>query len=216
MVEAGIVAVSRNWSDGLIMRRVIVIAVAGASLAGCSSFSMDAFKPTPPTAAGPARTRCRQAPTPAPRSDRAARHPARSRVPAPDSRFLGHLHAEQVPAGDDPGAGDPQSRRFIHPRHDDVRSQSGGGGTAAGRPAAQGRPESRCRSRKSRSRPQAPRAAPAGSPFPNPTPHRRRPTACRRPLIAALQGRLRDCRRIASCIDCDYGDLRHAPWRLPR
>jgi hypothetical protein len=31
------------------MRRVIAIAVAGASLAGCSSFSMDAFKPTPPT-----------------------------------------------------------------------------------------------------------------------------------------------------------------------
>lgn len=31
------------------MRRVIVIAVAGASLAGCSSFSMDAFRPTPPT-----------------------------------------------------------------------------------------------------------------------------------------------------------------------
>jgi hypothetical protein len=31
------------------MRRVIAIAVAGASLAGCSSFSWDAFKPTPPT-----------------------------------------------------------------------------------------------------------------------------------------------------------------------
>ena len=32
------------------MRHVIVIAVAGASLAGCSSFSsLDAFKPTPPT-----------------------------------------------------------------------------------------------------------------------------------------------------------------------
>lgn len=31
------------------MRRVIMISVAGASLAGCSSFSMDAFKPTPPT-----------------------------------------------------------------------------------------------------------------------------------------------------------------------
>lgn len=31
------------------MRRVIVIALAGAGLAGCSSFSMDAFKPTPPT-----------------------------------------------------------------------------------------------------------------------------------------------------------------------
>jgi hypothetical protein len=33
----------------LIMRRVIVIAVAAASLAGCSSFSLDSFKPTPPT-----------------------------------------------------------------------------------------------------------------------------------------------------------------------
>src|ERR1700726_3695619 len=31
------------------MRRVIVMAVAGATLAGCSSFSLDAFKPTPPT-----------------------------------------------------------------------------------------------------------------------------------------------------------------------
>jgi hypothetical protein len=31
------------------MRRVIVIAVAGACLAGCSSFSWDALKPTPPT-----------------------------------------------------------------------------------------------------------------------------------------------------------------------
>src|ERR1700730_10055873 len=31
------------------MRRVIVIVAAGASLAGCSSFSLDYFKPTPPT-----------------------------------------------------------------------------------------------------------------------------------------------------------------------
>jgi hypothetical protein len=30
------------------MRRVIVIAAAGLSLAGCSSFSLDAFKSTPP------------------------------------------------------------------------------------------------------------------------------------------------------------------------
>jgi hypothetical protein len=49
MVEPGIVAVSRTRSDGLVMRRVIVIAATGLSLAGCSSFSLDVFKPTPPT-----------------------------------------------------------------------------------------------------------------------------------------------------------------------
>jgi hypothetical protein len=32
------------------MRRVIVIAVAGMGLAGCSSFSLDTFKSAPPTA----------------------------------------------------------------------------------------------------------------------------------------------------------------------
>jgi hypothetical protein len=31
------------------MRGIIAIAVAGVSLAGCSSFSTDSFKPTPPT-----------------------------------------------------------------------------------------------------------------------------------------------------------------------
>jgi len=35
------------WVDE--MRRVVVIAVAGLSLAGCSSFSLDAFKSAPPT-----------------------------------------------------------------------------------------------------------------------------------------------------------------------
>jgi hypothetical protein len=35
--------------DGLIMRHFIVIGVAAASLGGCSSFSLDAFKSEPPT-----------------------------------------------------------------------------------------------------------------------------------------------------------------------
>jgi hypothetical protein len=37
------------WIDGSIMRRVFAIAVAGLGLAGCSSFSTDYFKSTPPT-----------------------------------------------------------------------------------------------------------------------------------------------------------------------
>jgi hypothetical protein len=46
MVGPGIVADcrSRVW----IMRRIIVIAAAGLSLAGCSSFSLDSFKSAPP------------------------------------------------------------------------------------------------------------------------------------------------------------------------
>jgi hypothetical protein len=47
MVETGIAAVCRT-KDGWIMRRVIVIAAAGLSLAGCGSLSWDAFKSTPP------------------------------------------------------------------------------------------------------------------------------------------------------------------------
>jgi hypothetical protein len=54
MVYVGNVAVGRRGrSDGISMRRVIAIAVAGASLGGCSSFSVssvsDYFKSTPPT-----------------------------------------------------------------------------------------------------------------------------------------------------------------------
>jgi hypothetical protein len=39
-------AVSRNRVTD--MRRIVVVAVAGASLAGCSSFSLDSFKSAPP------------------------------------------------------------------------------------------------------------------------------------------------------------------------
>src|SRR5260370_22287661 len=49
MVRPGVVANGRNNGGGLIMRRGIAIAAAGLSLAGCSSFSFDAFRSTPPT-----------------------------------------------------------------------------------------------------------------------------------------------------------------------
>jgi hypothetical protein len=49
MVRAGAAAVRRKKNVGWVMYRFIVITAAGLSLAGCSSFSMDAFKPAPTT-----------------------------------------------------------------------------------------------------------------------------------------------------------------------
>src|ERR1700676_2265053 len=49
MHAMGMVAGWPHKSGGSIMRRVIAIAIAGYSLAGCSSLSWDAFKATPPT-----------------------------------------------------------------------------------------------------------------------------------------------------------------------
>jgi hypothetical protein len=49
MVAAGIVAARPLVRvTGLIMRRVIAIAVTGLGLAGCSSFSLDSLRPAPP------------------------------------------------------------------------------------------------------------------------------------------------------------------------
>src|SRR5215471_3137312 len=46
----GIAATCCKWEWPLIIRRVFAIVAAGASLAGCSSFSLsDYFKSTPPT-----------------------------------------------------------------------------------------------------------------------------------------------------------------------
>src|SRR5882724_5870227 len=68
------------------MRRVIAIAVVGASLAGCSSFSFDSLKPTPP----PVQVQLESAP---PGADAvtslgpACKTPCSVAVPAPDSGF---------------------------------------------------------------------------------------------------------------------------------
>jgi hypothetical protein len=68
------------------MRRVIVIAVTGLSLAGCSSFSLDAFKSAPP----PLQVQLESAP---PGADArtslgpGCKTPCSVSVPAPDSGF---------------------------------------------------------------------------------------------------------------------------------
>ena len=53
MVATGIVAASRSRVTG--MRGIIAIAVAGASLAGCSSFSTDCLQADAAHRPGPAR-----------------------------------------------------------------------------------------------------------------------------------------------------------------
>ena len=124
------------------MRRVIVIAVAGASLAGCSSIpSLDYFKSTPPTMQvqlefGSAGRRCQDL-AGAGLQDPLLGLRARARY----RRLLRQLRAEQVPAGHRAGAGDPQFRRSHRPRNSGDRSQSGGRGTSAGGSAAEAVPQ---------------------------------------------------------------------------
>src|SRR5882757_4827526 len=68
------------------MRRAIAIAFAGISLAGCSSFSLDSFKPTPP----PIQVQLESVP---PGADAvtslgpACKTPCSVSVPAPDGGF---------------------------------------------------------------------------------------------------------------------------------
>jgi len=68
------------------MRRVIAIAVAGASLAGCSSFSFDSLKPTPP----PVQVQLDSIPSGADAVTSlgpGCKTPCQVSVPAPDSGF---------------------------------------------------------------------------------------------------------------------------------
>lgn len=68
------------------MRRVIAIAVAGISLAGCSSFSFDSFKPTPP----PVQVQLESTPPGADATTSlgpGCKTPCSVSVPAPDAGF---------------------------------------------------------------------------------------------------------------------------------
>jgi|SRR5882724_370709 len=68
------------------MRRVIAIAFTGISLAGCSSFSLDSFKPTPPSV----QVQLESAPPGAEATTSlgpGCKTPCSVSVPAPDSGF---------------------------------------------------------------------------------------------------------------------------------
>ena len=57
------------------------------------------------------------------------------------SRFLGQLHPERFPARDGPRAGQRQPGWFSFAGNDADRTQPGGRGTSAGRPAAEAGPQ---------------------------------------------------------------------------
>jgi hypothetical protein len=68
------------------MRRALAIAVTGLSLAGCSSFSLDFFKPTPP----PIQVQLESVPPGADATTSvgpACKTPCTANVPAPDAGF---------------------------------------------------------------------------------------------------------------------------------
>jgi hypothetical protein len=166
MVAAGIVAVCRNWSGGLIMRGAIVIAVAGASLAGCSSFSTDMFTPTPPTL----QVQLDSVP---PGADAhtslgpGCKTPCSVAVPAPDSGFsvtytLNKFQPATIPVQVIRIHGDfstPASTTFDPNPVVAELQPAGPPPKAATKPAPK---------RKKPKPPAGTAAAPAGSPFPNP------------------------------------------------
>jgi hypothetical protein len=148
------------------MRGAIVIAVAGVSLAGCSSFSMDAFKPTPPTLqvqldSMPPGADARTSLGPG------CKTPCSVAVPAPDSGFsvtytLNKFQPATIPVQVIRIPGDfstPASTTF-DPNPVVAELQPAG-------PPPKAAPKAKPKPKKPKP-PTGTAAAPAGSPFPNP------------------------------------------------
>src|SRR5713226_4081452 len=148
------------------MRRVIVVAVAGASLAGCSSFSWDAFKPTPPTVqvqldSVPSGADARTSLGPG------CKTPCSVAVPAPDSGFsvnytLNKFQPATVPVQviRIPGDFSTPATTTLDPNPVVAELQPAGPPTRAARKMLTPR----------KPKPPKAAAAPAGAPEPSPTP----------------------------------------------
>ena len=177
------------------MRRVIAIAVAGASLAGCSSFSFDYFKSTPP----PVQVQLESVPSGADATTSVGpgcKTPCSIAVAAPDAGFtvtfaLPKFQPVTVPVQviRTPGDFSTPATTTIDPNPVVAELQ-------ARRPAA-ARREKPMRPKKPKPPKAAATAPAAGSPFPNPPPAP--PPLRRRPLIGlrrtALHPQGADCRQ---------------------
>ena len=178
-------------SDGSIMRRTIAIAAAGLSLAGCSSLSLDAFKPGPPTVqvqlefdpAGSRRPHLRRS---------WLQDALLGRGDGPGHRILRDLHLEQVPAGYHSGAARPRRSRVAGHR----RPEPGGCRAAASGSAAQTGSEKGDEAEKAETAQQRSGACRRLSiPRPAASPGGRRSAG--RPVIAALHREGADCIRMS-------------------
>jgi hypothetical protein len=145
------------------MRRVIAIAVTGLSLAGCSSFSLDAFKPTPPLV----QVQLESMPPGADATTSlgpACKTPCSVNVPAPDAGFtvtfaLAKFLPATVPVQVIRNPGDFTSPATTIAEPNPVFAEL--------KPAAPP-PKARKPMRPKKPKPAAAASAPAGSPFPNP------------------------------------------------
>jgi hypothetical protein len=160
------------------MRGVIVIAVTGASLAGCSSFSLDAFKSTPPTV----QVQLDSVPPGADAQTSigpACKTPCSVAVVAPDSGFsvtytLGKFQALTLPVQVIPNPGDfsTPASTMIDPNPVVGELQPAGPPPKAVRKAVP-RP-------KKQKRPNASAATPVASPFPDLAPAPAKPASLSR------------------------------------
>ena len=146
----------------MIIRRVFAIAVAGAALAGCSSFSLDSFKPTPP----PIQVQLESVPPGADATTSlgpGCKTPCTVAVPAPDAGFtvtfnLPRFQPVTVPVQVIRNPGD-----FTTPAIHHHRTEPGIRRAEARRPAAAGKTDA------AEEEAEAAAAAPAAaSPFPAP------------------------------------------------
>jgi hypothetical protein len=153
------------------MRRIIVIAVAGAGLAGCSSlpssFSMDSFKPTPPTVqvqldSVPSGAEARTSLGPS------CKTPCSVAVPAPDAGFsvtftLNRFLPATIPVQviRIPGDFSAPATTTLDPNPVVAELQPAGPPPKAARKTV-------LRPKPKKPKPPKDAAAPAGSPFPDP------------------------------------------------
>ena len=183
------------------MRRAIVIAAAGLSLAGCSSFSMgDYFKSTPADGAGAARIRRRQGADARTSVGPGCKTPCSVAVPVPDGGFSVTFSMNKFQPATVPVTGNKNPGDFTTPASTSIDPNPVVAELAASRPAA--KPAKRVMRPK---KPKPPKAAAARRRRRNSAfPRRPRARGRRRPASNCLHGT--DCGACKVAIVCGLPD----------